>query len=84
MNKCFVLGYLVSEVQFSFTLKKKPISVAKFDLKLSSNSIIIVYSFDEIADFCYHSLKKGNSVFIEGKINTEHNLLVEQIYRMKG
>lgn len=83
MNKCFVLGELITEVQFSFTLKKKPISVAKFELKLLNNSNITVYCFDENADFCYQTLKTGDYVYIEGKINTEINLIVEQIYKMR-
>lgn len=83
MNKCFMLGYLVSEVKFSFTLKKNPISVAKFDLKLSNNSIIKVYSFNEDADFCYRALKIGDYVYIEGRINTEHHLISEQIYKIR-
>lgn len=83
MNKCFVLGRLGTEVQFSFTLKKSPISVAKFEIKLLNNSNITVYCFDENADFCYRALKPGDYVYIEGKINTEINLIVEQIYKMK-
>ena len=81
MNKCFLLGYLINDVEFSFTLKKNPISVAKFDLKLSNNSTVKVYSFDANADFCYSRLKKGNSVIIEGKINTKHNIIAENIYK---
>ncbi len=81
MNKCFVLGYLASEVQFSFTLKKSPISVAEFNLKLLNNSLIKAYCFDEDADFSYHALKKGDYVFIEGKISTEYNVIVEHIFK---
>ena len=81
MNECFVSGYIASEVQFSFTLKKSPISVAKFKLKLLNNSVVNVYSFDENADFCYRALKKNCYIFIEGQINTDHVIIIKHIYK---
>lgn len=82
MNECFFLGQLTSDVKFSFTLKKKPISVAKFNIKLYNNSVITAYSFDENADFCYRNLEKGKYVYIHGKINTNFKILIKNVLKI--
>lgn len=82
MNKCFLFGNLESDINFSFTLKKKPISIATFYLKLLNNTIIKIYTFDENADFCYRKLRKNQYVFLEGKLNSEYNVIVENIYKV--
>lgn len=76
MNKCFLIGTIISDIKFSFTLNKKIVSMTIFYIKLLNQSIIKVYAFDDNADYCYRKLEKDMSVFIEGKIISFDNELV--------
>lgn len=81
MNRCYISGFVYSDVEFSFTLRKNPISIAKFKLRLSNNSIIDIYALNEMADYCYRKLKKGKFVLIEGKLNTNifYKVIIDDI-----
>ncbi len=35
-----------------------------FDLKLENETIIKVKAYDELADFCYKNLKRGNFIVL--------------------
>ena len=48
--------------------------------KLENKSTIEIKAYNEIADKCYKTLKKGNTVFIQGKINSKMEIEIEQIY----
>ena len=77
MNICFLIGKIVSEIQFGFILNSKRISIAIFKLKLSNESIIEIQAYDEMADYCYMNLKIGYNIFIYGSIKNNIVLLKE-------
>ena len=79
MNICFLIGEIISEVQFEFILNSKNNSILTFELKLSNGSIIEVQAFNEIADYCFRELKIGDIVFICGSIKSNIVLLKEII-----
>ncbi len=74
MNECFVVGSVISDINFSFSLRKKPYSVTTFNIRLSNNAILEVYAFDELADFCYRKLKHNDNIFVYGKLNSNIKL----------
>ena len=76
MNECFVLGKIISLVDFKFIINGKNIAIAQFKVKLRNNSIIKVKAYNEIADYCYRELKINRSVFIYGYINTNKEIIV--------
>ena len=82
MNRCFLLGQLEDDVKFSFTLKKNPISIARFYIKLLNNSSVKIYCFNENADFCYRRLRRGDCIFLQGQINSQGAIIVHHIYRV--
>ncbi len=69
MNICFCTGKVVSDVKFSFTLRKNPYSVATFKIKLSNDSIINIYTINEKADWCYRKIKENDNVVVYGELN---------------
>ena len=79
MNICFLIGRIVSEIQFEFILSSKRISIAIFKLKLSNESIIEIQAYDEIADYCYRNLKIGYKISIYGSIKS-NIVLLKEIY----
>ena len=49
MNICFLIGKIISEVEFQFMLDNKKISISKFILQVN-NEKIIIKSHNKIAD----------------------------------
>lgn len=71
MNICFLLGKVVDNVEFKFIYNSKNVSISIFKLMLSNKSIVECEAYDEIADYIYRNIKKGNLIFIEGTIKHE-------------
>ena len=66
MNECFVMGKIISNIDFKFIVNsKKYFSITTFKVKLENQSIITVKGYNEIADFCYKSLIKNNYYILE-------------------
>ena len=79
MNICFLIGEIVSEIQFEFILNSKNNSIAMFKLKLSNESIIEIQAYDEIADYCYRNFKMGDIVECLGHITSEGKIILNEI-----
>ena len=78
MNICIVYGKIVSKIEFAFIINvKKYYSIVIFQIELDNKSIVTVKGYNEIADYCYKNLSKGNYCVIEGKINVKE---VDKLY----
>ena len=87
MNLCFIIGKIVSEIEFKFIVNnKKYMSIAYFDIELKNKSIIKVKAYNELADYCYSKLKKNSIYFFQGFINSKMEIIVDYftIYRNQG
>ena len=72
MNICIVYGKIVSKIEFEFIINvKKYYSIVIFQIELDNKSIVTVRGYNEIADYCYKNLNKGNYCVIEGKVNVK-------------
>ena len=72
MNICIVYGKIVSKIEFEFIINvKKYYSIVIFQIELNNKSIVTVKGYNEIADYCYKNLSKGNYCVIQGKINVK-------------
>ena len=79
MNLCFVIGKIISDIEFKFIINGKNISVAIFEIQLENNSIIKVKGYNEIADYCYQKLVKGEIVMISGNLNNNMEIELNDI-----
>ena len=79
MNLCFVMGKIISNIEFKFIINSKDISVSIFGIQLSNNSIITVKAYNEIADFCYKKLVKGDNVLLYGTLNNKREIVINEI-----
>ena len=79
MNICFFIGKICSQIDLKFILKSKDISIAIFDIELLNGSIVKVKAYNEIADYCYSNLNKGNIVYIKGRINSKIEVTIEKV-----
>ncbi len=84
MNICFFMGKIVSDIDFQFIIHdRKNISIAMFELELKNKSKIIVIGYNEMADFCYSKLKPNDKVTLQGYINSEIRVILEDIRKNK-
>ena len=70
MNEIFLIGKIVTEIDFKFILNSKHISIALFEIELLNRSIVKVKAYDDIADFAYSKLIKDDIIFINGRMET--------------
>lgn len=84
MNKCFLLGKIINEIVFKFAIGGYHNSIIRFQLQLENGSVVNVKAFDKLADFCYQSIKTDEKVMICGRIESNFDIVISEIYSMKA
>ena len=79
MNLVFVIGKIVSEIEFDFVLNSTNISIVNFEIELNNKNIVKVKGYNEVADFCYKNLNKKETVSILGSLNSNMEIIVKEI-----
>ena len=79
MNLCFLMGKIMSNIEFDFMLESNYISIATFDLLLKNNSLIQVKAYDEIADWCYRNLVKNDKIALQGELDSKMEIILHDI-----
>ncbi len=75
MNLCFLIGEIISDIEFKFIINSEQyIAISIFTLKVSENCILKVKAYNELADMCYQKLAKGDVIAIQGVI--ENNTVI--------
>ena len=84
MNICFLIGKIISDIEFKFIVDNKSYyAIAIFQIELNNNSVITVKGLNEIADYCYRNLNKNEYCIIEGIIVSNFNILLQNITKME-
>lgn len=83
MNICFLIGKIVSDIEFKFILNSKKNSITMFYLEIEKNCHILVKGYDEIADECYRNLYKNDNISIYGEIKTEGEIEIVEIEKIE-
>lgn len=79
MNLCFLIGKIVSEIEFKFILNSKNIAVTIFEIQLDKQSMITVKAYNEMADWCYQKLVKEDVVAIKGNLNSKMEIVIHNL-----
>ena len=79
MNQVFILGKIISDIEFKFIIKNKNKAIAIFKVKLLDNTIVTVEAYNEKADYCYSKLNKNDTIYIQGYINSKMQIIVKDI-----
>ena len=79
MNECFILGKIISEIDFNFVINDKNIAIFQFKIKLINNSKVNIKAFNNLADYCYQKLEKNKFVFIYGFLNSNLEIIAKEI-----
>lgn len=75
MNRVYLMGEIITEIEFKFIINSKNISVAIFNIKtIKDSQIIKIKCYNEKADYFYSKYKSGDIVIIEGKL--ENNEII--------
>lgn len=77
MNICFIYGKIISEIDFKFIINNKNVSVVRFYIRLSNNSIIRVKAYNRLADYCYRNVIKEDKVYIYGRMERDEVIIKE-------
>ena len=78
MNEVFLIGEIVSNINFDFMINSKHKSISRFKIKTLDNQILDIKAYDNQADFVYRKSKQGDSFFIYGRLE-EVCILIKDI-----
>ncbi len=83
MNQVFILGKIISDIEFKFMIKNKNKAIAIFKVKLLDDTIVTVEAYNEKADYCYSKLNKNDTIYIQGYINSKMQIIVKDIEKQE-
>ena len=76
MNRVYLMGQIITDIEFKFIINSKNISVAMFKIKtIKDNQIINIKAYNDKADSFFSKCDKGDTVIIEGKLQ-ENTVIV--------
>ena len=76
MNEVFLIGKVITEVEFKFIINAKNISIAKFNIETTDKQIIKVEAYNEQADSVFRRLRKEDNIIINGYITTKGTVVL--------
>ena len=84
LNEVFLIGKIITEIEFKFIIHSKNISIAKFKIiTLSDEQVIHIVAYNEMADFAYRRLNKNDIICINGYIES-NNIIIKKIDIVKS
>lgn len=81
MNEVFIIGKIISRVEFNFIYKGIHISKAKSEIVLNNKSKIQIIGYNNIADYMYQHIKEHNIIFINGEIS-KNKIILKRIQKL--
>ena len=70
MNKVFLIGKIISDIEFKFIINSKNKAIACFEIETADKQIVRVQAYNQLADFAYSKLNTNDKVFVNGYIET--------------
>ena len=68
MNEVFLIGKIISDIEFEFIINSKNKAIACFEIKKADKQIVRIQAYNQLADFVYSKLNTNDKVFINGCI----------------
>ena len=80
MNICFLIGEIISNIDFKFVMNdKNNISISIFKLKVNDGSTITLKAYNELADLCYRNLSINNYIVLQWRLNSNMEIILYDI-----
>ena len=73
MNEVFLIGKIISDIEFKFIINSKNKAIACFEIKTADKQMVRIQVYNQLADFAYSKLNTNDKVFINGYI--ENNVV---------
>ena len=73
MNEAFLIGKIISDIEFKFIINSKNKAIACFEIKTANKQMVRIQVYNQLADFAYSKLNTNDKVFINGYI--ENNVV---------
>ena len=80
MNICILQGKIISKIEYKFIINSKNKAIAYFEMELLDKNIIKIKAYNDIADKCYRILSTGKEIYIEGILDTNGEIEIQEIY----
>ena len=68
MNEVFLIGKIISDIEFKFIINSKNKAIACFEIKTADKQIVRMQAYNQLADFAYSKLNTNDKVFVNGYI----------------
>ena len=68
MKEVFLIGKIISNIEFKFIINSKNKAIACFEIKTADKQIVRMQAYNQLADFAYSKLNTNDKVFINGYI----------------
>ena len=64
MNEIFLIGKIISDIEFKFIINSKNKAIACFEIETNDKQIVRVQAYNQLADFVYSKLNKLTLIFL--------------------
>ena len=78
MNKVFLIGKIITDIDFKFIISSKNISIARFKIETMDRQIIAIKAYNEMADYYYSNFEIKDTICIKGRINTKGEIIINK------
>ena len=68
MNEVFLIGKIISDIEFKFIINSKNKAIACFEIETADKQIVRIQAYNQLADFAYSKLNVNDKVFVNGYI----------------
>lgn len=68
MNEVFLIGKIISDIEFKFIINSKNKAIACFEIETADKQMVRIQVYNQLADFVYSKLNTNDKVFINGYI----------------
>lgn len=77
MNLCFLIGRIISEIEYKFIINSKDSAIAIFKLQLQNQSTVTIKAYNEMADFYYSHFEVNDVICVKGRLNTKGEIIIK-------
>ena len=72
MNKVILIGEVIDSIEFKFIINSADVSIVNFELLTIDKQKVKIKGYNEMADFVYKNIKKGNKIAIQGNLKNQY------------
>lgn len=80
MNEVFLIGNIITDIEFKFIVNSKNISIVRFAIEIiNDQQTISIKAYNEMADFVYNSLNKNDVIIVNGYLTNDGEVIAKNV-----